>query len=83
MSSILTTTELRNMQVADLERDIAAQQAMVRKLRLGIQMNKEKDSAKYRREKRSLARLQTVLTEKKKQGSLLPKAKKSTVPARK
>ncbi|MBI3331557.1 hypothetical protein HYZ99_01195 [Candidatus Peregrinibacteria bacterium] len=64
MSASVTTKELRNSQVTDLERDVRAQQSLVAKLRMGIKLQKEKDSAKYKREKKTLARMMTVLTEK-------------------
>lgn len=58
-----TMKELRKMNLADLTREALLKQALVSKMRLGIKMKKEKDTAKYRREKRQLARMQTVLTE--------------------
>ena len=64
MASLVSLIELRKMNLADLMRETAGQQAIVAKLRLGIKMQKEKDSAKYRREKKQLAQMQTVLTEK-------------------
>lgn len=77
MSSITTITELRTMQLADLRREVRAQQTEVRKLRLQIEMNTEKDSAKYRREKRQLARMMMVMGEKEK-GIESPKATEGT-----
>jgi len=64
MPSLLSISELRNMNHSDLLREIREQCALVAKLRLGIKMKKEKDTAKYRREKKQLAKMQTVLTEK-------------------
>jgi hypothetical protein len=77
MSENLTPAELRNMQVADLRREIAAQDGVVRKMRLGILMKKEKDTAKYRREKRLGARMKGILSEKGKE--LQKKAKNPKV----
>lgn len=68
MSSSITITELRTMQVADLRKEIRSHQTHVQKMRLQITMNTEKDTAKYRREKRQLARMMTVLTEKAREG---------------
>ncbi|TSC58720.1 MAG: hypothetical protein Greene041619_430 [Candidatus Peregrinibacteria bacterium Greene0416_19] len=80
MTTLSSTAELRNMQVADLERDVRAGRALVRKLRIGIEMNKEKDSARYRREKRQLARMLTILGQKRRKA--LPRtAKNDRVPA--
>ena len=52
------------MQVADLRNEIRSHQTQVQKMRLQITMNTEKDTARYRREKRHLARMMTILTEK-------------------
>jgi len=47
------------MQKTDLVREMKAQVVLVEKLRLGIRLQKEKDTARYRREKKVLARMQT------------------------
>lgn len=52
------------MQHADLARDTRDQRTLVSKLRLGIKLQKEKDTAKYRREKKLLSRMLTILSEK-------------------
>ncbi|MDD5751683.1 MAG: hypothetical protein PHS73_04160 [Candidatus Peribacteraceae bacterium] len=52
-------TELRAMQKPDLLREMKAQVILVEKLRLGIRLQKEKDTARYRREKKVFARMQT------------------------
>ncbi|MBI1812174.1 50S ribosomal protein L29 [Candidatus Peregrinibacteria bacterium] len=62
MSTTLTIGDLRNMQTADLLREIRSHRMTLRKMRLGIHMKKEKDTAKYRREKRTLARMLTIFT---------------------
>lgn len=64
MSATTSLTELRNMQVADLQREVRAQRLSVAKMRLGIKMGKEKNSGKYQREKKNLSRMLTVLAEK-------------------
>ncbi len=64
MSTLATITELRAMQAADLRKEIRAQQSNVRKMRLQITMNTEKDTGRYRREKRQLARMMMALGEK-------------------
>jgi hypothetical protein len=80
MSTHATITELQAMQVADLEKDLRAQQTVVRKMRIELTLNTEKDSARYRREKKHLARLQTVLSGKRGQALKAP-AKTATVSA--
>jgi len=60
MSSLTTIKELRKMSAEDLRKEIIAQQNTVVKLRLGVKLGKEKDSAKYVREKKQLARMKTV-----------------------
>lgn len=67
MSSITTITELRTMQVADLRKELRAQQTHVQKMRLQITMNTEKDTGRYRREKRQLTRMMMVMGEKAKE----------------
>ena len=52
--------ELMAMPFDDLRKEIVTQRALVRKMRLSIHLNKEKDTAKYRREKRALARMLTA-----------------------
>ncbi|MBU0766552.1 50S ribosomal protein L29 [Patescibacteria group bacterium] len=64
MSSILSITELRKMQAKDLLRELQEQASLVAKMRLGIKMKKEKDTGKYRREKKQISRMNTALTEK-------------------
>ncbi len=92
MTSVITITELRTMQIGDLRKEIRSHQTHVQKMRLQITMNTEKDTAKYRREKRQLARMMTVLTEKAREGkegkdgkedALKQKPKPARVPARK
>ncbi len=56
--------ELKKMQVTDLLRELKAQDLLVEEMRMGIKMQKEKDTARYRREKRQLARMKTALAEK-------------------
>ncbi|MBM3231034.1 50S ribosomal protein L29 [Candidatus Peregrinibacteria bacterium] len=62
MSTLVTTKELRAMQSDDLRKEIEAQQIIVVQLRMGLQMGKDKDSARYLREKRQLARMKTILS---------------------
>ena len=78
--SAITIKELRGMELSDLRKEIRAQGTLVQKMRIQITMNTEKDSAKYRRERKMLARMLTVLTEKAKDSLQKPK-KASTVAA--
>ncbi|MFH1670412.1 MAG: 50S ribosomal protein L29 [Patescibacteria group bacterium] len=80
MASILTIAELRKMQSEDLLRELCEQAAIVAKLRLGIKMNKEKDTGKYRREKKQLSRMQTVITENTKKSQRI-ESSASSVPS--
>lgn len=78
MSSTLSYAELLNMNLQDLSREADSQRMIVRKMRIEISMNTEKDSARYRREKRALARMLTALS-KKSNDALSSSAKPSTV----
>ena len=60
MPSRITIKELQKMTPKDLLKEIYSQENIVVKLRLGVKLGKEKDSAKYIREKKQLARMKTV-----------------------
>lgn len=64
MAKLATTTELRKMPLADLHKEIKEAEVQVAKLRLGVKLRKEKDTAKYVREKKQLARMKAVRSEK-------------------
>jgi ribosomal protein L29 len=64
MATTLTTTELRAMSAQDLRRELQEHRQRAAKLRMDVEMKKEKDSAKCRRERRAVARIQTILDEK-------------------
>ena len=88
MSSLFTTKELSGMQTSDLQKEIRSQRSHVQKMRVQITMNTEKDTAKYRREKKALARMMTFLTAKKgaegekgKEDALKTPAKNATISA--
>ena len=86
MSTLATITELQKMSAKELSSEIRAQQALVSKLRIEIELRKEKNSAKYRNERRQLARMETVLTQtmkKKGEEPLKAAPKSATVSARK
>jgi|ETNmetMinimDraft_2_1059921.scaffolds.fasta_scaffold43013_3 ribosomal protein L29 len=80
MANKASIAELRKMQIKDLHGELRTQERLVSKLRLGVKLNKEKDSAKYKNEKKELARIQTILTEKQAE-ELLTEQVNSTVSA--
>lgn len=80
MPTSSATGELRAMQMPDLVREIKAQTLLVEQIRLAVHMKKEKDTAKLRRERRVLARMQTEWT-RKNASQLQGAAKPSTVVA--
>ena len=65
MSAGQTTDELRKLPDDELVRDIRQRQSDIFKLRLTIHLQKEKDTVRLRKARRMLARLQTVLRERK------------------
>lgn len=72
MATTTTTKELRKMTQADLAKEIREKEGEVVKLRLGVKLGKQKDSAKYIREKKQLARMKTVQSELKNTASAAP-----------
>lgn len=53
--------ELLSTPTVDLSKDVTMQRMLVRRMRLGIELKKEKDTARYQHEKRQLARMLTAL----------------------
>ena len=80
MSKNTTLTELRKLQLADLNKEVQTQQGEVAKLHLSVTLGKEKNSAKYQLAKKKLARIRTVQSEKRKE-ELQSKKQASTVSA--
>jgi ribosomal protein L29 len=66
MSKISTSAELRKMNQDDLRKEISEKRLEVAKQKMGLELRSEKDTAKYRREKRHIARLLTIENESKK-----------------
>lgn len=64
MASLPTIKELRSMQAKDLRTEIAEQTNVLAKVRLDVALQSEKDTAKVRRLRRAIARMNTVLAEK-------------------
>ena len=60
------------MSLADLLKEAKQKATEVAKLRLSIKMQKEKDSAKYKREKKYFARLQTIISRKRNEQQAVP-----------
>ena len=75
-----TIKELRSMTTDDLRTEVRDQETLVLKLRLGVKLGKEKDSAKYIRERKQLARMRTIATEKtqKTEGTQMTQKKNSS-----
>ena len=82
MATQTSIPELRNMQVADLRRELKALRAEVAKLRIGLKLGKHKDSGSYKSAKRQIARMLMLLSEKRGE-SLQSASPDRTVPAAK
>lgn len=80
MAPSSATGEYRAMQLSDLVREIKAQELLVEQVRLSIGLKKEKDTAKLRRSRRTLARMKTEWA-RKTATPLQGSAKPSTVSA--
>ncbi len=67
MAAHVSATELRKMSVKDLETELRDAQKTLKKLRLGVTLQKEKNTMKYTREKKHFARVTMALNEKRKE----------------
>jgi ribosomal protein L29 len=72
MATKLTIKELRKMSEEDLLREIMAKRAIIGKLHMGVTIQNEKNTARYRQERKELARMLTVLNEKRLTSTLSP-----------
>ncbi len=63
MTTRASTAELRKMQIDELRKEIDRRRLEIAKTRLSVGMRTEKDTARFRRDKRELARMLTVLTQ--------------------
>jgi ribosomal protein L29 len=83
MATILSTTELRKMSAEDLQKEITSRRAHLAKQKLSIGLQSEKDTGRFRREKRELARMLTVMNEMEKNSAkeLNKEQKDATIPA--
>lgn len=61
MSVQLSTAEIRKMPAKELLREAEERKLTIAKLDITIKMGKEKDTSKLRKERRTLARILTVL----------------------
>lgn len=61
MSTFATIAELSKMTASELRKDRLMALAEARKLRLGLEMQKEKNHASYRKLKKQIARMTMVL----------------------
>jgi ribosomal protein L29 len=77
MASTLSIIDLRKMQVSDLEKDLQEKKLAVAKTRLDIGMMSQKDTAIYKKEKKDIARMLTVINEKKGEGMTLKTEEKT------
>lgn len=81
MATQLSMDELRTMPLADLQRETIKQRLVVAKMHVGISMQKEKDTAKYRGERKLLARMLTVMGEKNQEKALQKPKKPRRLPS--
>lgn len=71
MASTLSLTDLRKMHVSDLEKDLQEKKLALAKIRLDIGMMSQKDTSQYKKGKKEVARILTVINEKKGEGMTL------------
>lgn len=64
MSAHMTMDELRKLSQEELQREIQQRRFDIAKMRLAIRLQKEKDTARLPKERRTLARLSMVLRER-------------------
>lgn len=63
MATIPTIKELRAMQAKDLQNEVAEYGRTLAKIRLDVALGAEKDTAKLRRTRKAIARMNTVLAQ--------------------
>ncbi len=66
MSTITPIAELQRMTPEELRREIGMRRVEYAKMRLGIEMQKEKNHAAFKSRRKEIARMMTVLTSMKK-----------------
>lgn len=80
MPSLTTITELRNMSTEELVREGAQIRSESARIKMGLTLQREKDHAKYQRLKKQIARIETVLSDRRING-LNKTSSPSTMPA--
>lgn len=81
MTSAVSYAELLKMSAKDLHAEIRTGELESQKMRMGITMGREKDTARYQRSRRQLARMKTALTAKMGEDALKKPMKKATLSA--
>lgn len=74
-----SATEIRRMTAQELRRDLQVKRAESAKMRIGLQMQSEKNSGLYRAHKRDIARMTMVLREMEKNPTV-PKPEAKVAP---
>jgi ribosomal protein L29 len=64
MATLPTITEVRKMSVEDLRSEVTTVRREAARIRLGIELSKEKDSSQLKKLRKHLAQILTVLQEK-------------------
>ncbi len=80
MKNQTPTTELQRMTPDELRRDIAVHRIEYAKMRMGVEMQKEKNHALFKSKRKEIARMMTVLNMMKK---VAPAVKAPVAPAAK
>lgn len=87
MSPSSAINELMKQPLEDLRREVRAKRALVAKMKLNIDLKKEKNSAAYRREKKEINRMLTVMNRLEKEGKPAlqqkPVSRKISAPSKK
>ena len=81
MKKSTSITELKRMTHDELRRDIALHRTEYAKMRMGIEMQKEKNHAAFKAKRKDIARMMTVMTQMKNGTMAAPaKAAKASAP---
>jgi ribosomal protein L29 len=76
MTSTVNTTELSRMTAQELSQEIASNRLEYAKMRMDIELQTEKNHARFRQKRRDIARMSTALTMmNKKQGKQMSEGK--------
>ncbi len=80
MSTTTSVAELQRMTPDELRREINLHRTEYAKMRMGIQMQKEKNHALFLSKRREIARMETVMTQMR---AVAKPVKKAAIPAKK